>query len=121
MRQWVTKATNAQRKAESQNCKLPDIYLAYLLLRRSGLARDDRRNVLVSTGGTLSVDNVTAALKKLYPDDELAEYDRNRHSRARLGAAHHSDDDDSGDDEDPAVQAQTFAAMMVPSMAPTWI
>lgn len=98
MKTWMAKANYAFRKAEARGAALPPVYIAFLILRRSGLSRDDRRSVLVANGGQLEPAGIANTLKRLYPDEELKEYDRTHH-RA-FAATGGGDGDESNDDED---------------------
>ena len=87
MKQWIAKANYAYRQAEQKGAALPAVYIAFLLRRRSGLTRDDRRSVLVANGGILEVGGLANQLKRLYPDEELRVYDRTHHRGSAATAA----------------------------------
>ena len=81
MQNYISRFRTAVRKATSLNIQVPDELVAFLMLRKSALGREDRRLVLSSAGGVLDVTAISVALKNLYPDEELKLYDKNSRNR----------------------------------------
>ena len=58
-----------------------------MLLRKSGLGRDDRRSALASAGGDLDLAAISKTLVNPYPDEELQAYDRTGKRRGHANVA----------------------------------
>ena len=76
MSAYLANWRTAYRKAETRGVTLSDTLQAFLLLRRSGLSQDSRRQAFASGGGVLEVATIGRQLLSLYPDEELSQYDR---------------------------------------------
>ena len=86
MGNYISRFRTSVRKATSLNVNIPDELVAFLMLRKSALAREDRRMVLSSAGGVLDATAIATALKNLYPDEELRLYDKSGKNK-RMQAA----------------------------------
>ena len=89
---------------DSETKMSPDL-LAYFILKQSGLSKDDRRQILLSTGSKYDLDSIESAMRVSYYDiherekSRFPENPRKGHGKGKKHYAHMVEDENAPDDD----------------------